>query len=96
MTRWHGLVDLVQDAVHHGTIAVEKVHQRVARTPLDVIACVPPLAPAARWAADRQARVIAATYATIREGDAAVGTVVGTCLEAAARSQSDAGDRERR
>lgn len=93
MTRWHGLTELVQDAVHHGTAAVEKVHQQVARAPLDMLAHVPPLAAGARWAADRQASLIAATYGTIRGVSAAVGAVVGACLDAA--EQSDQPSRRR-
>jgi hypothetical protein len=87
VTRWRGLSDLVQDAVHHGTVAVEKVHQSVARTPLDVLALVQPLAPAARWAAAWQATIIAGTYATIRGVNAAAGMLVGACIEAAPRSE---------
>ncbi len=86
MTRWLGLANLLQDAVHHGTIAVEKVHQSVARTPFDVIARVPPLTTGARWVAQRQATIIAATYATIRGVNGAVGALVGACIDAAANS----------
>jgi hypothetical protein len=85
MTRWRGLVELLQDAVHHGTIAVEQVHQSVARTPWQVLARVPPLAPAARSAAAWQATVIGGTYGTIRAVSGAVGAALGACLDAAAR-----------
>jgi hypothetical protein len=81
MTRWRGVVELVQDAVHHGTLGVERVHQRVARTPLDVIAHLPPLAGAARCVAGCQAAVIGATYAAIRAVNGVVGTVAGAALD---------------
>lgn len=90
MKRWRGLSDLVQDAVQHGTATVEKVHQQVARTPLDLLAQVPPLAPTARWVADRQASLIAATYGTIREVSAAMVALVGACIDAAEGSHGPA------
>jgi hypothetical protein len=90
MKRWRGLSDLVQDAVQHGTATVEKVHQQVARTPLDLLAHVPPLASTARWMADRQASLIAATYGTIREVSAAMGALVGTCIDVVERSRRPA------
>jgi hypothetical protein len=93
-TRWHGFSELVQDAVHHGTVAVEKVHQQVARAPFDVLALVPRLATGARWVADRQASAIAATYGTIRAVNAGVGEVVRLGLDVAERRrESDAGER---
>jgi hypothetical protein len=83
VNRLRGLTDLVQDAVQHGTIAVEKVHQSVARTPLDVLAIVPPLTATARWIAAFQSHVIATTYDTIRETSAAAGALVRACIDAA-------------
>ena len=87
MNRLRGLAELVQDAVQHGTIAVEKVHQSVARTPLEVLALVPPLTATALWMADAQSRLIAASYRTIREASAAAGALAGTCIEAAERAR---------
>ena len=82
MSRLRGLADLVQDAVQHGTLAVEKVHQSVARTPLDVVALVPPLTAPARRIAALQAQVIAITYETIRATSAAAGVLVRACIDA--------------
>jgi len=82
VTRWRGVVELVQDAVHHGTLGVERIHQRVARRPLDVVAHVPPLAGAARCVAGCQAAVIEATYAAIRVVNGVVGAVAGAALDA--------------
>lgn len=84
MTRWVGVAELLQDAVHHGTMAVERVHQHVARTPLDVLAHVPPLAPVATRAAALQAAVIGATYTTIRLVNGTVATLAIVALHATA------------
>jgi hypothetical protein len=89
MTRWEGVVQLVADAVHHGSLAVERVHQRVARTPLDVAACVPPLAPGARRVAACQAALIGATYSAIRGVNAAAGAAAALALEAATGRRGD-------
>jgi hypothetical protein len=82
MTRWRGLAELVQDAVHHGTLAVERVHQRVARTPLEILAHVPPLATPAQRIATFQAAAIGATYTAIRGVNGAVGAAAAIALEA--------------
>jgi hypothetical protein len=87
MNRLRGLTDLVQDAVHHGTIAVEKVHQSVARMPLDVLAILPPLTATARQIAAWQSHVIATTYDTIRETSATAGELARACIDAADRAR---------
>jgi hypothetical protein len=87
VTRWRGLVELTQDAVHHGATAVEAVHQRVARAPLDLIARVPPLAAPARAAAAGQAGLIAAAYASVRAVNAVVGSLLVAVVEVVAASR---------
>lgn len=83
MTRWRGLAELVQDAVHHGSLAVERVHQRVARTPLEILAIVPPLATGARRLADCQAAAIGATYHAIRGVNGTVAAIAFAVADAA-------------
>jgi hypothetical protein len=81
MTRWHGLKDLVEDAVQHGTTAVEEVHQRVARKPLEILAIVPPLSGAARWVSTIQAASIATTYGSIRVVNRVVASIAGVVID---------------
>jgi hypothetical protein len=76
--------------VHHGALAVERVHQRVARTPLELLAHVPPLASGARRFAACHAAVIGATYAAVRGVNAIVGTVAAVAIELAADGAPDA------
>ena len=82
MTRWRGLAELVQDAVHHGTLAVERVHQQVARTPLEILSYVPPLAVPAQGIAALQAAAIGATYTAIRAVNGVVGAAAVVAFEA--------------
>jgi hypothetical protein len=88
MTRCRGLAELLRDAVHHGTIAVERVHQHVARTPLEVIAHLPPLAAPARRFAALQGAWIGATYSTIRAVNGAVGVLAVAAAEWAERRRA--------
>ncbi len=80
MKRWLGLKDLVEDAVEHGSFAVERVHQHVASTPLRLLAQVPPLAPAARQVISLQHGMISVTYELVRSANRLAGAVVGTTL----------------
>jgi hypothetical protein len=83
--RWRGLVDLVVDAVDHGSAAVERVHLWTARKPFDLIALVPPLARPARSIAAAQGFAISAVYQTIREVAHLAGAAIGLGLDLAGR-----------
>ncbi|UQA57794.1 hypothetical protein [Polyangium aurulentum] len=43
MERWRGLKALVQDAVDHGSRAVERLQKETARKPFELLARIPPL-----------------------------------------------------
>jgi hypothetical protein len=81
-TRWQGLAALIQETVHHAALAVERVHQEVARAPLDLVARLPPLASGARCVAECQEAVIGATYAAVRGVNGAVGALAIAALGA--------------
>jgi hypothetical protein len=85
MRRWRGLKDLVVDAVHHGSAAVEQVHLRTAVKPFEIIARVPLVAAPARRASAAQSAMIASTYATIRAVNRVVGSVADVLLDIASR-----------
>ena len=89
MTRWHGLKDLVEDAVKHGATAVEEVHQRVARKPLEILAIVPPLSGAARWVSTIQSATIATTYGSIRVVNRMVGAIAGAVIDGVTRKRDE-------
>ena len=43
MQRWRGLKALVQDAVEHGSRAVERIQMETAKKPFDLLEQIPPL-----------------------------------------------------
>ncbi|AUX48406.1 hypothetical protein SOCE26_099400 [Sorangium cellulosum] len=43
MERWRGLKDLVQDAVDHGSRAVERLQKHAAKLPFDLLEQIPPI-----------------------------------------------------
>ncbi|WP_437522475.1 hypothetical protein WME79_31690 [Sorangium sp. So ce726] len=43
MDRWRGLKDLVQDAVDHGSRAVERLQKHAAKLPFDLLEQIPPI-----------------------------------------------------
>ncbi|HTP27393.1 MAG TPA: hypothetical protein VMK12_17295 [Anaeromyxobacteraceae bacterium] len=87
MTRWHGLKDLLVDAVHHGSIAVEEVHQAVARRPIEILQRVPPLASTARFVGAWQSAGISAVYGAVRVVNAAAGQVAGAIIDLSTRGK---------
>jgi hypothetical protein len=82
MKRWRGLKDLVEDAVVHGSAAIQTVHQAVARKPLLIIERVPSLAPPARTVRVVQDLFIEGTYGAVRLVTRAVGSAAGAIIDA--------------
>ena len=91
MKRWHGLKDLVQDAVDKGTTAVERVHKDVARKPFAVLEYVPPLAAPARLGWSLLERTISGTYETIRAVNRVAGDLAGHAIDIAERQSARKG-----
>jgi hypothetical protein len=94
--RWRGLKDLVEDAIDHGSRAIEEVHTQAGRWVFDVLERVPALATPARLARSVHETVVARTYATIRLVNRAIGGIAAVAIdaaEAAPRKRSAAPDR---
>ncbi len=73
MNRIKGLKDLVQDGVHHGTTAVERVHRAVASRPFDVLEAVPGVGVATRGVRVAHDAALTVVYGTIRGFNRIVG-----------------------
>ncbi len=74
--RWIGFVDLVSDAVHHGAVAVERIHRGTAHGPLAILSRVPPLAPTVEAIDLAQDSLIRAVYASVRGVNAATAALL--------------------
>jgi hypothetical protein len=81
MGRLKGVKDLVEDAVHHGATAVEKVHRGVASRPFDVLEAVPIVAVPARGVRLVHDTITATVYASIRVMNRLVGAVADEVIE---------------
>jgi hypothetical protein len=79
VNRLRGLRALLEDAVEHGTSAVERVHRATAARPFDILDHIPPVAPAARGVRFVHDATVAGVYETIRQ----VNDLVGVTLSAA-------------
>jgi len=78
MNRLRGLRALLEEAVEHGTTAVERVHRATAARPFDILDLTP-IAPAARGVRLVHDATVAGVYETIRQ----VNHLVGVTLTAA-------------
>ena len=87
LKRLRGLRALLEDAVEHGTSAVERVHRATAARPFDVLDHIPPIAPASRGVRVIHDVTVAGVYETIRQ----VNHLVGITLSAAIDLYDDAG-----
>jgi hypothetical protein len=79
--RWHGLKDLVQDAIEHGSTAVEQVHKATAARPFDILEQIPAVAGPTRIVRVVHDVSVTTVYSAIRLTNRAVGRVVDIALE---------------
>jgi hypothetical protein len=81
MNRLRGLRALLEDAVEHGTSAVERVHRATAARPFEVLDLIPPVAPAARGVRVVHDATVAGVYETIRQVNHLVGVTLSAALD---------------
>ena len=76
-----GLRALLEDAVAHGSAAVERVHRETAARTFTVLEAIPPVAGPARVVRDVHGVVLTGVYGSIRVVNRAVGVVLATVIE---------------
>ena len=81
LNRLRGLRTLLEDAVEHGTSAVERVHRATAARPFEVLDLIPPVAPAARGVRVVHDATVAGVYETIRQVNHLVGVTLSAALD---------------
>jgi hypothetical protein len=83
MDRLRGLRALLEQAVEHGTSAVERVHMATAARPFDILAHIPPVAPGARGVRIVHDATVAGVYETIRQVNRLVGATLAVAIDVA-------------
>jgi hypothetical protein len=79
--RWHGLKDLVQDAIEHGSTAVEEVHKATAARPFDILEQIPAIATPTRIVRVVHDVSVSTVYSAIRITNRAIGRAVDIAAE---------------
>ncbi len=97
LNRLRGLRALLEDAVEHGTSAVERVHRATAARPFEVLDLIAPIAPVAREVRAVHDVAVAGVYETIRQVNHLVGITLSAAIDLYDAGASDTvpGDRGR-
>lgn len=64
--RVRGLVNLVGDALKHGSLAVQEVHEKTAARPFDILEAIPPVAVPAKIVRFFHDTTVSGVYGSIR------------------------------
>ncbi len=81
MKRWRGLRALVEDAVEHGSKAVEKVHRATADRTFTVLEAIPPIATPTKIVHAVHDLSVTTVYTSIRLANKLVGRGVELALD---------------
>ncbi|WP_437927246.1 hypothetical protein WMF37_50890 [Sorangium sp. So ce291] len=81
MERWRGLKDLVEDAVDHGSRAVERLQKHAAKRPFDLLEQIPPLRAPVRGVRLIHDTTLSGVHGAIRLVNRAVGGTVDVVLD---------------
>jgi hypothetical protein len=92
--QWRGLSALIEDAVEHGSRAVERVHLATARRPFYILERMPGIAAPTRVVHSIHDVAVLSTYGSIRMVNHALGQLLGLTFDVLeARAASRTGDR---
>ncbi|HEY4116669.1 MAG TPA: hypothetical protein VGM56_02385 [Byssovorax sp.] len=78
--RWRGLASLVEDAVEHGSRAIERVHRETAKRPFDLLEQIPVVAPPTRVVRVVHDAIVTLSYGGVRAVNRVVGAGVGLAI----------------
>lgn len=81
LRRWRGLKELLEDAVEHGSRAVQQVHTETARRPFAVLEVIPVVGLPARGVHVIHDTTVSAVYGLIRLVNRAVGRAGEVALD---------------
>jgi hypothetical protein len=81
MKRWRGLKSLVQDAVEHGSTAIQTLQLETARRPFAILEHLPPLAAPAKLVHALHDVAVTGVHETVRAVTRGVGAGVDAALD---------------
>lgn len=87
--RLRGLGAVLEDAVDHGSSAIERVHRATAGRSFAVLERIPPVAGPAHGVHVVHDVVLSGVYWTIRRANRLVGAAVGLALDVAERAEAE-------
>lgn len=90
MKRLRGLKSMVQDAVEHGSRAVERVQLDMAKTPFDILENVPPIAAPVKGVRLLHNFGVTSTHSMIRLVNKVTGSVLDVVIDAVEKRQPPA------
>lgn len=93
LKRLRGLRALIEDAVEHGSEAIERVHLATAARPFAVLERIPPTALVARGIHVAHDTIASSVYGTIRATNRLLGTAATIALDIAETLDDDEDER---
>jgi hypothetical protein len=79
--QWQGLRALIEDAIEHGSRAIERVHMETARRPFTIIEHIPVVAAPARAVHLAHDTLVSTTYAAVRLANRTLSVVLCVALD---------------
>jgi hypothetical protein len=90
MERWRGLKDLVQDAVDHGSRAVERLQKEAAKRPFDLLEKIPQIALPVKGIREIHDASVSSVHGVIRLVNRVAGDTVDVVLARLAQGRAQA------
>ncbi len=87
LQQWRGLKAMLQDAVEHGSRAVQQVHLETAKRPFAVLGYLPGVGGATRAIHRIHDVAVGTTYDAVRFVNGAVGSAIDVALDAVERAR---------
>jgi len=81
LRRWRGVKDLLEDAVEHGSRAVQRAHTETAGRPFAVLEAIPLVALPARGVHLVHDAIVTTVYGVLRLVNRAAGIAAGVALD---------------
>lgn len=89
LRRVRGLRALIEEAVHHGASAVERVHLGTSDRTFSILEAIPPIAAPTKLVHVVHDATVTSVYSAIRGVNAIVGKALDVAIDVAERAEAD-------